>query len=55
MNYWIIRAQRLSNSQGHMEVVIMMMMKCQFQWWLKLDYREKTTNLQQLSDENFTQ
>ena len=33
--YLCIGAERLSNSQGHSEAVIMMMMKWQFHWWRK--------------------
>ena len=35
--------------QGHIEAV-MMMMKCQFQWWWKLEHPEETTDLRQVTD-----
>ena len=36
--------QYLSNNQGHIEAVTMMM-KCQFHWWRKPEYPEETTDL----------
>ena len=31
----------------------MMMMKCQFHWWRKLEYPEETTDLRQVNAETF--
>ena len=34
--------------------VIMMMMKCQFEWWGKLEHPEETPDLRQVTDNTFT-
>ena len=54
MFVWFIGDLRLTISQGHIEGVIVMVMKCQFHWWRKPEYSEEITteeitDLQQVS------
>ena len=44
---YLFLSEHLSTSQGHIEAV-MMMMKCQIHCWRKAEYRQKTTDLQQV-------
>ena len=37
-----------ARSQGHIEAVIMMMLKCQFHWWRKPEHPGKNTDLRQV-------
>ena len=44
----VYRDECISNNQGHIDAVIMMILKCHFHWWRKPEYPEETTDLRQV-------